>query len=219
MERLVEEQQQLRKLVRIPDIPAEWPGSTVVFAFDVQYVDQSHAFVAVDIGTLDGEQLGTVLHRTCAPTDYVSHFFCFREGPPLLEAFCKATQAYTPGLLVVDGHGSAHPREFGVACWLGVKTGVPTVGIAKESLLPFDLSRLPTGRGSTLPLSIEDRVVGMVLRTQDCVKPVYVSPGHEVTLSDCVALTLAMTQKFRVCEPLRRADHAARQFAKDFGMH
>jgi len=38
----------------------------------------------------------------------------------------------TPDLLMVDGNGLLHPRECGIACHIGVVTGLPTLGVAKN---------------------------------------------------------------------------------------
>ena len=33
---------------------------------------------------------------------------------------------------MVDGNGLLHPRECGIACHIGVVTGLPTLGVAKN---------------------------------------------------------------------------------------
>ena len=39
---------------------------------------------------------------------------------------------HEPGLVVCDGYGLAHPRRFGLASHLGVLTGLPAIGVAKN---------------------------------------------------------------------------------------
>lgn len=34
-------------------------------------------------------------------------------------------------LLFIDGNGLLHPRKCGLACYIGVKSGIPTIGVAK----------------------------------------------------------------------------------------
>ncbi|KAJ3614480.1 hypothetical protein NHX12_018052, partial [Muraenolepis orangiensis] len=53
---------------------------------------------------------------------YVAGFLAFRETPFLLD------------VVLVDGNGLFHYREFGLACHLGVLSGIPCVGVAKNLL-------------------------------------------------------------------------------------
>jgi deoxyribonuclease V len=50
-----------------------------------------------------------------------------------------------------------------------------------------------------------DEVIGVVLRTRDAVKPVFISIGHRTTLDDAVNLALACGIKYRLPEPTRLA--------------
>jgi deoxyribonuclease V len=38
-------------------------------------------------------------------------------------------------MLVCDGQGLAHPRRFGLACHLGVVTGLPSIGVGKTAFV------------------------------------------------------------------------------------
>ena len=53
--------------------------------------------------------------------------------------------------------------------------------------------------------------VGAVVRTRTGVKPVFVSPGFAVTLSDAVEIALGTTTKYRMPEPIRRAQMLAKE--------
>jgi deoxyribonuclease V len=56
----------------------------------------------------------------------------------------------------------------------------------------------------------KDEVIGWVLRTRRGVKPVYVSIGHRVSLETAVTLAMALTTRYRLPEPTRRADRLSR---------
>lgn len=140
---------------------------------------------------------------------YIAGLFAFREMPVLLRALDRVTVA--PDLLVADGQGLAHPRRFGLACHLGVHTGIPSIGVAKNAMGTFD----PPGhsRGSMSDLVMEDEVVGRALRTQDGVKPVFVSVGHKIDLDRACAEVLRLAPRYRLPETTRRADTLTRQAA------
>jgi deoxyribonuclease V len=93
----------------------------------------------------------------------------------------------TPDLILCDGQGLAHPRKFGLACHLGVLTGVPTIGVAKTRLIG-EYESLPLERGNWQPLYDRDEIIGAVLRTQKNVKPVYISVGHKVDLNHALSV-------------------------------
>lgn len=68
---------------------------------------------------------------------YVSTYLAFREIDPLERLVRKQLEtapAFTPGVVLVDGNGVFHPRCSGIACFLGVRTGIPTIGIGKTLL-------------------------------------------------------------------------------------
>lgn len=113
-----------------------------------------------------------------------------------------------------DGYGLAHPRRFGLASHLGVLTGLPTIGVAKN---PFTFTYDDPGpaRGSVSPLLAGAEEVGRALRTRDGVKPVFVTVGHRVSLDTACAHTLALTPDYRLPESTRRADSLCRQALRE----
>ena len=140
------------------------------------------------------------------PLPYIPGLLAFREAPILLEALALLTS--TPDLILVDGHGFAHPRRFGIACHIGLLTQVPTVGCAK-SILKGRYGFLGRERGSWSELVDREEVVGVALRTRDGISPVYVSIGHKVDLPAARDLVLACCKGFRLPEPTRQAHRAA----------
>ena len=137
---------------------------------------------------------------------YVPGLLSFRETPVAVRALEKLAAA--PDLILCDGQGIAHPRRFGVACHIGLITGVPSVGVAK-SLLVGKYDDLGEKRGSSSPLIYRGAQVGVVLRTRDKVQPLYVSVGHKISLETAVDYVLRCTPKYRLPETTRLADHLA----------
>ena len=141
---------------------------------------------------------------------YVPGLLSFREAPVLLAVIRKLKTR--PDILMCDGQGYAHPRRFGIACHIGLLTGLPAMGCAK-SLLIGHHDVLNPARGSKVPLTDREERVGTVLRTRDRVKPVYVSLGHRMDLSAAERITLACSIGYRLPEPTRLADHLSRAVA------
>ncbi len=183
----------------------------LVCAMDIQY-DGHMAHVAADLSYWSTpKHLGTFVGLVPASFPYVPGYFCFREGPPLLALIHRMRDEGMPqpDVLVIDGHGIAHPRLFGVASWMGLATGLVSVGCAKETLVRFPAKPART-RGAWSPVQKDQRLIGAVLTTQDNVKPVFVSPGHRIGQQATRDLVLGLGGEYRVPDPIRRADFAAR---------
>jgi deoxyribonuclease V len=143
--------------------------------------------------------------RTSFP--YVPGLFAFREVPGLLDALERLQ--VTPDLLVCDGQGLAHPRRFGLACHLGVVTGLPSIGVGKTAFVG-DWDEPGPLRGSASDLVLDGDIVGKVLRTQNKTKPVFVSVGHRISLATAVERVLELAPRYRLPETTRAADRACR---------
>ena len=137
---------------------------------------------------------------------YVPGLLSFRETPVLLDALDRLGQQ--PDLLLCDAQGLAHPRRFGLACHLGVLTGIPSIGVAK-SLLVGTHAPVARQRGAWQPLLHKGEVVGAALRTRDGVAPVYVSIGHRISLATAIVYVLACAPNYRLPETTRAAHRLA----------
>jgi deoxyribonuclease V len=137
---------------------------------------------------------------------YIPGFLSFREIPAILDALAQVQ--ITPDMIICDGQGIAHPRQFGIACHLGVILDMPTIGAAK-SLLIGKHGELPETRGSWQPLLDRSETIGAVLRTRTGVKPLYVSCGHRISLPTAIDFVLRCAPKYRLPETTRIADKLA----------
>ncbi len=137
---------------------------------------------------------------------YVPGLLAFREGPSILAALEKLRQQ--PDVLMIDGHGLAHPRRMGIACHMGLWTGIPSVGCAK-SILVGTHETVGAQKGAWAPLTHDGEIVGAALRTRDDANPVYVSVGHLADLDTARELVLRCCTHYRLPEPTRQAHRAA----------
>jgi deoxyribonuclease V len=164
------------------------------------------AVVVLDAGTLTELDRATATGTASFP--YIPGLFAFRELPVLLAALRKLT--VLPDLMLCDGHGLAHPRRFGLACHLGVLTGLPTAGVGKTKLIGTHPQPGPN-RGDFAPLTDAGETVGRVLRTQTDVKPVYLSTGHGIDLPTLTRHVLIAAPAYRLPETTRTADRLCRE--------
>ncbi|MFE7797734.1 endonuclease V [Nocardia sp. NPDC057440] len=214
-------------------VPAEWPTTAAeavamqdelrpsvitknlgaaefrtVSGLDSAYHDNgafAAAVVVLDSATL--EPVDTAVAHGTVNFPYVPGLLAFRELPTTIAALEKL--ATTPDLLVCDGQGLAHPRQFGLACHVGVLTGLPTIGVAKSAW--GDYTEPGLERGATSDITIDGQIVGRALRTRSGVKPLFVSVGHLIDLDTACAQVLALTPRYRQPETTRQADQLCRQ--------
>jgi deoxyribonuclease V len=142
---------------------------------------------------------------------YVPGFLSFREGPVILDVL--AALGRNPDLLLIDGQGIAHPRKLGLASHMGVLLDIPAIGCAKSRLIG-EFREPGHGRGCRTQLTFNGQTVGAVVRTRTGVRPLFVSPGHLVDISGSVRFVLRTAPRFRIPEPLRRADALSRAASK-----
>jgi deoxyribonuclease V len=211
------EQTKLAAQVVIPTTGAGYQTSPadVLLVLDIQY-EGDIASIGGVLGNVRGEveQVFTAQMMTDIP--YAPGFFCFREGPPLFKFWQKLIQENypPPNLIILDGHGIAHPRKFGVACWVGLHTQTPCIGCAKESLLKFE-GELPENQGTSLPIYLNNEVVGWALRTQKGIKPIFASVGYAISSTTAREIILGLKAEYRLPDILRLADQAARAQARN----
>ncbi len=137
---------------------------------------------------------------------YIPGLLSFRESPLILAACEKL--GITPDLILVDGQGIAHPRQFGLASHLGLFLDMPAIGCAK-SLLCGSHKEPGVKPGSHAEIIDRGETIGAALRTRLGVKPVYVSIGHKVDLPTAIHWVLECCCGYRLPEPIRLAHLAA----------
>jgi deoxyribonuclease V len=181
---------------------------STVAGFDVSFSperDLLHAAIMViDAATLEVRES---VHATAEPTfPYVPGLLSFREGPVVELAYRKL--AAEPDLLMFDGQGIAHPRGLGLASHMGLLLDRPSIGCAKSRLIG-EFKEPKQKRGAMRTLSIQHRKVGVVLRTRDNTKPLFVSPGHRISVESAAEWVLRTGKGYRLPEPTRLAHIAA----------
>ena len=142
--------------------------------------------------------------KDAIPFPYVPGLLSFREIPMLIKAWEKLRTK--PGLLVADGVGVAHPRRMGIATHLGLVLGIPTIGCSKSVLT--GIYKEPDDEPGSVSYMRDPKtseVIGAAVRTKRRVKPVFVSPGHLITLKESIGIVKSGVIKHRLPEYTRQA--------------
>jgi deoxyribonuclease V len=137
---------------------------------------------------------------------YIPGYLSFREVPTVLDALEQLQTI--PDLLLCDGQGIAHPRRFGIASHLGLLTDLPAIGVGKSRLVGRH-DEVPDQRGSWVPLMHQQETIGAVLRTRPGTKPLYISPGHKISLTTAIDYVMRCTTRYRLPETTRFAHKLA----------
>ena len=134
------------------------------------------AATLVDYEGLKLLRVKSIKARTRFP--YIPGLLAFREAPAVLRAI-RALKAKSY-VCLVDAHGLAHPRRFGLACFVGLALDLPTIGVAK-SLLYGSVS------GNEV-LDKDGYKIAEIVSLPGGGKTIYVSVGHKVSLKDAVTI-------------------------------
>ena len=134
---------------------------------------------------------------------YIPGLFMLKESKPILHTLKKLEKSFD--ILLVDGNGQLHPRQCGLACYIGLKLDKPVIGVAK-SLLCGKVKH-------DSKVEYRDKVLGYEIKQNK--KKIYVSVGHKINLKIAVKIIKELTVNNNwYPEPLRVADFNSKQIAK-----
>lgn len=144
--------------------------------------------------------------RTSFP--YIPGLLAFREVPALLDVWSKLSTL--PDLMVLDGQGTAHEHRMGLATHFGLLTNMPSIGSAKNRLS----GRYAEPANEPFAQSLmydRDEVIGIALRSKKNCNPIFVSPGHRVSMDQSVDIIKNCIRGYRIPEPTRQAHNFVNQ--------
>ncbi|RFZ94165.1 deoxyribonuclease V [Mucilaginibacter conchicola] len=197
----IDHQQELRKQISIKELNT--PIRTIAGA-DIsfnKYSDILYAGIVV-FSYPELKIIGTATAISHITFPYISGLLAFREIPALIDAWNNLITK--PDLMVLDGQGIAHERRMGIATHFGLVTGVPTIGSAKSRLAGrFDE---PADRSfAESPMYDKGEQVGVALRSKARCNPIYISPGHNISIQQSVDVIKNCIRGYRIPEPTRQA--------------
>lgn len=197
----VEYQHELRKRIQISELKKDIKligGADISFN---KYENTVYAgIIVLSYPELKPITSVTIISETTFP--YISGLLAFREIPALLQVWEKLI--IKPDLMVLDGQGIAHRRRVGIATHFGLLTDVPSIGCAKSVLT--GKFKIPENKkfASSLMYDKEEEI-GVALVTKLNCKPIYISPGHKINISQSIEIIKNCVGKYRIPEPTRLA--------------
>lgn len=202
VKRFKEEQLKLAKKVITKD---DFDKIELVGGVDQAFIDKRRiisAVVVCDYKTMDIVEKKYAIVEVKVP--YIPGYLSYREAPAIVETVNELEQK--PDILMVDGHGISHPRRIGLASHVGLLLDIPTIGVAK---------RLLCGEVKNGKVYVNNEVRGIELKTKEFARPIYISPGHRISLKTAVEIVKKCVRlPHKLPEPLYLAHMYANKIKK-----
>jgi deoxyribonuclease V len=178
----------------------ELAGTNLVAGVDAAYRgDGAYSVCVVLDSNLRGVESASA--SECISFPYIPGYLSFREAA-VIEAAARRVKKFD--VLLVNGHGLAHPRRCGLATHVGLDMDFPTIGVARRLLS----GTVGEPVGDWAPIIQKGDVVGAMLEMEGR-SPIYVSVGHKISLETSLELVRKTTLGGYLPEPLLKAHIAA----------
>lgn len=165
------------------------------------------AYVAMAFPSLKLVYKKTVVSKLEFP--YIPTLLSFREGPPILDVINSSD--LKPEVCLINAQGIAHPLFCGCASYVGVLTQSPTIGVAKSNLCG-EYEHEPRNVGKYVLMFYHERAVGWIFKSKKNCRPIFISPGHLVSLESSLEIVRRCMGKYKLPLPL----HYAHMFANEY---
>ncbi len=135
---------------------------------------------------------------------YIPGFIAYRDLPVMMGAFNKLEEK--PDVIFVLGNGITHQR-LGIASHFSLSTGVPSIGIVDS---------LVKGECKGEDVIFEKNKIARVLVTKSGSRPMYISPGNNITLESAYQLSKNLINlPHKYPEPLTLANKYMKRIIKE----
>jgi len=202
-EALKKEQLKLSKKVSIVD---SIKNIKTVAGADQAYVENK---VISAIAVCDYKSLKLIESRHAvveAKVPYKSGFLFYKDGPAIIEAFNRLENK--PDVLIVEANGILHPRRIGMASHVGILLDTATIGVTKALML---------GQMIENTIYVEKEARGYGLITKEHANPIYLSPGHKISLKTSLeVIKKCIRLPHKLPEPLHIAHKYGNKIREEF---
>jgi deoxyribonuclease V len=200
---LKDQQMQIAKELRIED-DVKIDEIKYIAGFDVSYFGNKCVCSAVVLDFKTFEVVEKKFLVTKTPMNYVPGFLAFREGPPICQTYFDLE--CEPDVIMVDGHGIAHPLNAGLASFVGAELSKPVIGVAKTLLV---------GEEKDGQIFYEAQLVGKTVKTKEHANPLFVSPGNLIGIETAAEIVKrCVVPPHKMPEPIHQAHRFADKIAE-----
>lgn len=180
--------------------------------------NQNNACSYLTIYDLETNTIVYENHNLCKmELPYASGYLGIREVPEYISLVSAIkNEVFFPDVLLIDGFGILHPREFGSASHVGLSLNIPTIGVAKtlmcidgldEYIIKKEFRTKCILKGNYINLmGNSGKIYGVALKSADNVQnPIYVSIGHCCSLETAIEIVNKVSF-YKIPEPIRNSD-------------
>ncbi|MCX8194412.1 MAG: endonuclease V [Candidatus Pacearchaeota archaeon] len=207
IEALKEEQRKLAKEVSLKDA-FDFKNATRFGGVHVEILQETREILATAV--VCNENLEPIEEKYAIRPirfPYIPGFRAYRELPALTIAIGKLEEQ--PDFVFIEAQGIAHPRGLGLASHLGIVLNKPTIGLSKSVLV---------GEHVGDEVVFNKKTVAKAIVTKQGAKPVYVSPGHMISLKTAIEMTKkCIKEPHKLPEPVVLARKAADRIKRELG--
>ncbi len=200
-ERLKKEQKKLSKKIILKN---DYEECSLIAGCDAVYTGKKiiYAMVVFDKDMSVKEKKYTVMN---VKFPHSENYLSYRECPAAVETYHRLE--VEPDLLMVSGPGIMHPMTLGVATHLGILLDKPAFGVSKD-----------INYGQVFDDYVYDsnkKIIGALLRTKEHAKPIYISPGHRITVRKSLELAKNTLSDKKFPIPIHEAHKFANKVKKN----
>ena len=200
-------QKALAKKVLVKDYVSSENIYTIA-AVDAAYIDNMACCCSILQKYPDFNIIGYTIIVDEVKVPYVPGLLAFREAPIFIKALKRLFNKFKePDVIIINGHGIAHPRKFGIASHVGVVLDKPSIGVARHRLVGALVKE-----NEREYLVIDGEKVAQRIKVKNSY--IYVSVGHKITLSTASKIVSKLLISHTLPEPLFMADKLSKKYAK-----
>lgn len=166
---------------------------------DMAFIDEKGICACVNVQLPDMEVIETSTTIKQLTFPYIRGYLAFREADSVISAYKQLTNQ--SDVLLVNAHGIAHPRFYGAASHIGVLLDTATIGVASNNLCGH-YDNEPSQTGDAIVCSHLGRNVGYLFKSKKKCRPIFVSPGHKITMSSAIQVIKSCMRTHKMPEPI-----------------